>query len=342
MVYDPSAGDWPTVANLTKDLGPDGKFLKNAIELLNQTNDLATHMPFTQCNQKDVHVHLMDASIPKGTWRRLNKGILPVDSSSIQVSDTVGLYENRSECDLIVARKSGDVAAFRLRKDRRITEGINQDLATTMFYGDSPEKFFGLSPRYDVLGNPSDKPASNTFGMYHVLDAGGTSADVQSSIWLLGLGVDVGVFGIYPESAPNAGIEVNDLGEIDLRDADGKVFRGYATHYRVQQGLAIADWRYVVRIANVQLTAAMDEATINTFCDAMIDATSALPSLKGVRPVFFMSRPVYTRMLKMANRKVNMSLGFDDLFGVKHQLNISGCPIERCDAIVHTEAVLTA
>lgn len=342
MAYDPTNTDgWPTIANITKETGKDGTFLKNAIELLNQQNDWFDDCPFTVCNEGSVHTHLMDASVPKGTWRRLNKGIKPVTSSSIQVSDTVGLYENRAECDVIMARRSGDPAAFRMRQDRRIIEGINQDLATTVFYGDSPEKFYGLSPRYDVLGNPTNKPTANTFGMSHVLNAGGSTASVQSSIWLVGFGVDVGVFGIYPTTAPNAGIEASDLGEIDLHDADGGVFRGYATHYRVQQGLAVSDWRNVVRIANVEVTAAMDEAAINLLGDLMIDAMNAIPSKKMVRLVFYANRVVRSRMEKMANRKSNVSFSIGEVYGKKDQLNIAGVPIKNCDALLTTEAVLT-
>lgn len=343
MAYDPE-GEWPTVANLTKDLGADNMLLKNGIQLLNKMDDMADDIPYIEASEKSSHVHYMDADIPTGTWRSYNEGIKAVDSSSVQVRETMGLYENRAEVDLVLARASGDVASFRATKDRRIVEGIAQDMATTTMYGDprtNPKRFFGFSPRYDSLGNPSNKPAANTFGMNHVLNAGGATASSQSSIWLIGWQPEVGAFGIYPNSAPNAGIEIEDLGIIDLHDKDGNVFRGYATHYRVQRGIAVADWRYIARIANVEITSAMDEAAINTLCDAMIDATLCLPSLKDVKTVFYCNRTVQARLMKMANRKANMSLGFGDLYGVKNQLNISNIPIKTCDSILNTEAVIS-
>jgi len=342
MAYDPT-GDWPTIAQVAKESIAGNKFMQKCVELFEQTNDLAEDLPFCECNEGQVHTHLMDADVPQGTWRRVNEGIKAVSASTIQVSDTVALLENRSESDKIVAKRSGDVAMYRHRQDRRIVSGLNQQLASCLFYGDpktDPKKFYGLSPRYDVLGQPANKPSAQDFGMRHILNAGGSTASSQTSIWLLGMGVDVGVFGIYPSTAPNAGIEAQDLGEIDLRDANGAVFRGYATHYSVQQGLAIADWRYVVRIANVEFTAAMDEASINTICDIMIEATNALPDLKAVRPVFYCNRQGHTRLQQMAIRKSNMSLGFGDIYGVKNQLSISGIPIKRCDALISTEAVV--
>lgn len=342
MAYDPE-GDWPTIVTLNKELGNDNKLLTNSIEILKQTNELYEDMPFAEANEGTSHVHLIDATIPRGTWRRFNEGIRAVSSTSLQVRDTCGWQENRAECDLILARRSGDVSKFRARQDRRILQGINEELVETMFYGDvrdNPLQFYGFAPRYDVLGNPADKPNANTFGMTHVLDAGGRTASKQTSIWLIGWGVDVGAFGIYPMTAPNSGIETDDFGEVDLRDKDGKVFRGYATMHRVQQGLAIADWRYVVRIANVEVDATLDAAAINLLCHNMIDATFALPDLKMVRPIFYMNRTVLARLHKAALDKDNVQLGFTDLYGVKNQLNISNIPIKQCDALINTEEVL--
>lgn len=341
MAYDPSGG-WPTISELTKQLDKDGT-LAPVGELLSETNEVLDDMPFFEANETTSHTHTVDASIPEGTWRKLNYGIKPTKGTTAQVSDTIGLLEDRAECDLVLARMSRDVAKFRLNEDRRHIEGINQQLADTLFYGDTatnPERFLGLAPRYNVLGQPANKPGANDLGMDHVYDAGGTTADVQSSIWLIGWGENT-VFGIYPKGSP-AGIENQDLGEVDCRDADGNVFRGYATHYRLQQGLAVKDWRYIVRVANVEVGASIDEAAINALVDIMIDATNAIPNLGMCRPVFYMNRAVRSRLQKAAFRKSNMALAIDDVYGIQGQLNISGIPLKQSDAILLSEAIVTA
>lgn len=344
MSYDPE-GDWPTVITLNAEMGGDNKLLTKCTEILSEKSDLYADMPFAPCNEGSTHLHLMDGSIPSGTWRRYNTGIRAVTSTSIEVRDTCGWLEARAECDKVLARKSGDVAMFRARQDRRIITGLNEDLTATAWYGDprtNPLKYFGFAPRYDVLGNPSDKPSANTFNMYHVLSMGGTTTSGQSSIWLIGWGVDIGAFGIYPDTAPNAGIEVDDLGELDLHDSDGKVFRGYATHFRVQQGIAVNDWRNITRICNVEISSTLDETYINNLCDKMIDATFSIPDLKEVRPIFYMNRSVLSMLHKAATRKQNVNLGFMDLYGVKDQLNISKIPIKLCDGILNTEEVVAS
>jgi len=340
MAYDPSGG-WPTLAELTKQLDPDGT-LADVGELLNETNEILDDMPFYEANETTSHTHTVDASIPEGTWRKLNYGIKPKKGTTAQVSDTIGLLEQRSEVDVVLARMSRDQAKFRLSEDRRILEGLNQQLADTLFYGDTatnPERFLGFEPRYDVLGQPAGKPTANNLGMDHVYSAGGTTASKQASVWLVGWG-EGSVFGIYPKNSP-AGLESQDLGEIDARDADGNVFRALATHYRIQHGLAVKDWRYVVRIANVEVAAAIDEAAINALVDVMIDATNSIPNLGMCRPCFYMNRTVKSRLQKAAFRKSNMALSLDDVYGINKQLNISGIPLKQCDALLTTESVVT-
>ena len=333
---------WPTLSELAKQFDPDGKTIAPVANLLSQTNEILDDMPLFEANGSTTHQHVVDATIPRGTWRKLNYGIQPKKGTTAQVTDQIGLLENRSEVDLVLARMSKDIAKYRLNEDRRILEGLNQDLAETLFYGDaatSPTKYTGLAPRYDTLGQPASVSTANTLGMDHVLDAGGTTATSQSSIWLIGWGEN-SVFGLYPQGSP-AGLERQDLGEIDCRDADSNVFRGLATHYRIQQGLAVKDWRYIVRIANVEVSASITTTVINQLCDMMIDATNAIPYLGACRPTFYMNRAVKSRLQKAALRKDNMALSMDDLYGIKNQLNISSIPIKQCDSLLLTEAVVS-
>lgn len=333
---------WPTLSELTKQFDPDGKTIAPVGELLSYTNEILQDMPFYEANGSTTHRHTVDASIPRGTWRKLNYGIKPSKGKTAQVTDQIGLLEARSEVDVVLARMSNDIAKFRLNEDRRHLEGLNQDLAETLFYNDvsaHPERYLGLAPRYDSLGQPANVPSANSQGMDHVLDAGGTTASKQSSIWLIGWGEN-SVFGLYPQGSP-AGMERQDLGEIDCLDADGGKFRGLATHYRIQQGLAVKDWRYIVRIANIETTAAITSTVIDKVCDMMIDATNAIPYLGACRPVFYMNRATKSRLQKAALRKTNMALGFEDIYGIQNQLNISSIPIKQCDSLMLTEAVVS-
>src|SRR3546814_5823541 len=61
-----------------------------------------------------------------------------------------------------------------------------------------------------------------------------------------------------PRSCPKgtqAGIEHNDLGEGDECDASNNRYRALMDHYIWRNGLMVRDWRYGVRIANIDAAA---------------------------------------------------------------------------------------
>jgi hypothetical protein len=60
------------------------------------------------------------------------------------------MMEDYSEVDKALVEMAGNPAAFRLQEDRPHIEGMNQEFASTLFYGDestAPEEFTGLSAR---------------------------------------------------------------------------------------------------------------------------------------------------------------------------------------------------
>jgi hypothetical protein len=42
---------------------------------------------------------------------------------------------------------------------------------------------------------------------------------------------------------------------VTLEDANGGKYQGYRTHYKWDIGMTVRDWRYVVRVANIDVTA---------------------------------------------------------------------------------------
>ena len=75
----------------------------------------------------------------------------------------------------------------------------------------------------------------------------------------------------------------NDLGEGDAFDANGNRYRAYMDQYQWKCGLALHDWRYVVRIANID-TAALTKnaATGADIIDLMTQATEPVRRNAGL------------------------------------------------------------
>jgi hypothetical protein len=343
MAYAPyTGGELPNLVTVTKRLAPDGSIAKIA-ELLQQFNPIIEDIPLVMGNLPTGHRTTVRSDLPSPTWRKLNYGIRPTKSMTTQVDDTIGMLEDYSEIDKDLAELNGNSAEFRMSEDTPHLESMSNDMATTLFYGDTatnPERFLGLAPRYDVLGVPANKPDAVAQSAYlnNIIGAGGTTADKQTSIWFIVWGPNT-VHGIFPKGS-TGGLKSRDLGEVTLTDNDGGRFQGYRSHYQWKMGLCVRDWRYIVRVANVELADMEDATAQKALYHAMIKAKYAVPQTNMGSGVFYASPAVHAMLDIAAVEKANAALGYANIFG-KEVLTFRGVPIKGCKAILETEAVLT-
>lgn len=315
-----------TLGDIAKRLDANGKIDK-IVEMLNQTNEILDDMMFMEGNLPTGHKTTIRTGLPSAAWRLLNYGVPQSKSKTQQVTDTCGMLEAYAEVDKDLADLNGNTAAFRLSEDRAFMEAMNQEMAKTLFYGDTsknPERFLGLAPRFSSLDKSKVPTGAN------IIDAGGTGSNL-TSIWLLSWG-DQTVFGIYPKGS-KAGFQHKDLGEVTLQDKDGGQYQGYRTHYKWDIGLVVKDWRYVVRIVNIDLATITDEKLI----EVLIEASELLPDQRLGRPVFYMNRRTRTRLRNAKLNKNNVQLTPENIAG-KKVLNFDEIPVKRCDAILLTES----
>ena len=343
MAYQPYLGnELPSILDVAKRLDPDGSIATIA-EMLQQYNPILEDVPMVEGNLPTGHRTTVRADIPEPTWRKLNYGVRPTKSKTAQVDDTIGMLEDYGEVDKDLAMLNGNTAEFRLSEDRPHIEGISNTWAETLFYGDTavhPERFLGLTPRYDNLGTPDGKPDAqlNSEYLQHVISAGGTTANMQSSIWYIVWGKDT-VFGLYPKGS-SAGILAEDLGEVTLFDNDGGRYQGYRSHYQLKTGLCVKDWRYIVRICNVELANMEDEAAQKALYHCMIKAMYTTPLPGQPKGIFYCSPAVHAMLDIAATEKGNAALGYQDVFGQK-VLTFRGAQLKPCNAILETEAVVS-
>ncbi len=342
MAYQPYLGnELPNIVNITKRMDPDGTIAAIA-ELLAQFNPILEDIPVVEANLPTGHRVTVRSDIPKPTWRRLNYGVRSIKFKTTQVEDTIGMLEDWGEVDKDVADLNGNTAEFRLSEDEPHIEGMSNDMATTLFYGDTsvyPDRFLGLAPRYNQIGQPADKPTAilQSDYLHHVIDAGGTNDGNLTSIWYIMWGPST-VFGIYPKGS-SAGLMSEDLGLVTLYDNDGGRFRGYQTHYQWKMGLCVKDWRYIVRVANVDLSLMEDEAAQKALYHAMIKARHTVPQTNRGNGVFYSSAGVQAMLDIAATEKTNAALGYTNIFG-QDMLTFRGVPVKACNSILETEAQL--
>jgi len=322
-----------TLVEWGKRLAPDGGILDIA-ELLAQTNEVLTDMPFQEGNLPTGHRVGVRTGLPTATWRLLNQGVAASRSTTAQIDEQCGMLEARGQIDVDLATLNGNLAAFRLSEATPHMEAMNQEMAQTLFYGNSglsPEEFTGLSPRYSALTGAGN--------ISHVINGGGTGAATKSSVWLLGWGAQ-GLFGIYPKGS-QAGLLHKDLGEGDAFDASNNRFRAYMDLWQWKCGIALKDWRYAVRICNIDIPNLVAQSSATDLIEAMIKAIHRLPFINMVRPVFYMNRTVF-EFLDIQRRGdviAGGGLRYENVDGVATS-TFRGIPVRKVDALIETEAVV--
>jgi hypothetical protein len=251
-----------TLIDVANSLDPQGR-VADVAELLNQTNALLEDMPFVEGNQVSGHRSVIRTGLPSATWRKLYQGVQPSKSTRTPVVDTAGILEARNHVDKDVAEENGNTAAFRLSEAVAEVEAMNQTMAGTVFYGDqtvNPERFTGFTARYNTLSTTA--PVSK-----NVISAGGTGSD-NTSIWLITWSPNT-IFGFYPKGS-KAGLQHEDMGLDDVVDGSGGFYRAYKDWWQWKCGLCVKDWRYAVRICNIDVSNLTGESSAADLIKLMI------------------------------------------------------------------------
>lgn len=331
-----------TLADWAKRLDPDGK-VPTIVELLSQTNRILDDMLFKEGNLPTGERVTVRTGLPSVAWRLLNQGVPNSKSTTAQVDEHCGMLEARSQVDKDLAELNGNVEAFRLSEAQAFIEAMNQEMASTVIYGNSgtaPEEFLGLAPRYNSLGATNKQ---------NILSAGGASSD-NTSIWLVVWGANT-VYGVFPKGS-KAGLIHEDLGLDDAFDANNRRFRAYMDWWQWKCGLVVKDWRFAVRIANIDVsdlvagtnTQAVSAST--AIIKLMARAIDRIPSLGMGRPVFYANRTVMSHLRVQALEKSTNALSFTEAinqFGERVQTGLTflGIPVRQVDAILESEGAVS-
>ncbi|MDD2654653.1 MAG: hypothetical protein PHI86_06080 [Candidatus Omnitrophica bacterium] len=318
--------DFLTLADWVKRIDPDGQ-QANIVESLNETNEILDDMIFTEGNLTTGHRTTIRTGLPSVTWRKLNYGVARSKSRTAQVDDTIGLCEAASEVDEELAALNGNKASFLMSEEKPFVEAMSQEMAGGLFYFDTdvnPEKFLGLAERYPNLATSN------------VVDAGGTGSDL-TSVWLVTWGPQT-AFGIFPKGS-TAGLSREYKGLVRVTDDQGNPYWAHSSQYKWKIGLCVRDWRYIVRICNVETGG----ATNIIDHELLIRALGKLPSIRtGAenRMAFYMHKDVWTDFQILAIDKPNAGLSWTELYG-QRVLSFWGVPFRQVDQLLITEDALT-
>lgn len=303
-----------TLVDVAKSFDPNGNVAVVA-ELLNQSNEIIQYMPFNEGNLPTGHKAVVRAGLPTVTLRRFYQGVAPSKSGRATIEDVCAMQEGRNEIDKDLAELNGNVNAFRLSESLAFVESMNEKFTQQIMYGDTTtnkDGVLGLTPRYNNIANVGStvfQTAAN------IIDAGGTGTD-NTSVWLVVWGKET-VTGIYPK-ASKAGLEQEDLGVQDAFDANNARYRAYMERWVWKYGLHVKDWRYAVRIANIDVSDLVAQSGTQAITAAtwinklMIKALARIPSMGMGTATFLASRTVKEMLSIGALDKSQNALSFTE------------------------------
>ena len=325
-----------TLADWAKRLDPEGN-TANIVELLSQSNEILTDMVWKEGNLPTGERITQRTGLPSVGFRTLNNGITPSKSTTAQIDEACAMLEAYSEVDKDLAELNGNTNEFRLSEAQAFIEAMNQQMATTLIYGNSgatPEQFDGIATRYNLTTGATGQ---------NIISAGAVSGSDGMSIYLVVWGPQT-VYGIFPKGS-KAGIIHENLGLVTVENANGiggARMRAYRDHWQWKVGLAVKDWRYLVRICNIDTSALIADptgATINLLA-LMLKAIHRIPMMGMGRPVFYANRTLKEMLDIQAMNKSNLHLQVGEEEG-RPKVMFRGIPIRNIDALTMTEATVS-
>jgi hypothetical protein len=330
---------YPTYVDFSSRQDPDWKIASSIIELASKTNEVLTELAVQEGNLPTGNRTTIRTGLGEATWRLLNYGVLPTKSITSQVDDTCGMLEAYNEVDVDLAELNGNTAAWRLSEAKGTIEAMNQQVATAFIYGaqaTNPEQFTGLTPRYPKFRKATPVATEVNYNCLTNVAAGGSA--VNTSIWLVVSGPE-SVFAFYPKGA-TGGIKHQNWENVtayDTQTVPGR-FQVHRDHFQWKVGLTVRDWRYAVRICNIN--ASLISSSVATVVEAMVKAYYCIPNVGGGNAAWYMNPLVMWNLQLQARVQPNLALSYEEYMG-KPVTRFMGIPIRRCDAILNTEAAVT-
>jgi hypothetical protein len=320
-----------TLADKYKRSQSDGQ-IGTILELLAQSNPVLEDMLTVECNDGSTHLTTMRTGLPTATFRKLYEGIVPSKSTTMQVRDGVGMAEAWSEVDKKLVDMSRNPAQVRLSESTAFLEAMNNAVAQRIFYGDNvhnPAEFLGLAPRFNDLsaGNGGQ-----------IVDAGGQGSE-NTSLWMVVWGERT-LHALYPQGS-KAGLSREDKGVQTTKDLNGGLYDVYREKYSWDIGLSVRDWRYVVRIANIDVNEARKGKV--PLYDYLRQAYYKLHqrTVMGGRPAIYCNVDILETLDALAtNAGANdnfIRLKNTEVEG-KEIHTYRGIPVRQCDSLMNTEA----
>lgn len=292
-----------------------------------EVTDLLDDAPFLKmlaaepASDGSKHKYTKETGAPVVGFRAPNAGIEHDVSSDTLVEIDLKYLDASTQVDVAIADiwKKGGPEAYVARKNYRSLKAAFSTAEKQIFYGtgNKADGFTGLvdASTVDALADAM------------VINAGGTTADTASSVWLVrtnGDGTDVMAI-----AGDDGKITMDESIKQQVEDGDGKHFFAYCTPIAAWLGLQIGSAYSVGRIVN------LTEDAGKGLTDALIyKALEQFPASRQPNMIVMNRRSL--RQLRDSRTATNTTGA-----PAPRPTEVEGIPVMTTDSIISTEALVT-
>jgi hypothetical protein len=269
-----------------------------------------------------LHKYLKLTTASSAAFRAANAGLDKTFSEDTLVTDTLAILDGSFHVDVALADES------KIGADAYLERELNRTMRS-VFFAAEQQVIYGTGSDATGFAGLSDDAQLDALADAMVNNAGGTTADVQTSVFLLRSGMEDVSFIL----GNNGQIVVDDDPKIVPWVATAgasPTFPAYYVPVTGYSGFQIGGARSAARIANVHAT---DNAGANSLTDDMIyDALALFPA--GRQPNIIAMNRAALAMLRKSRTAVNQTGA-----PAPRPTEVDGIQIVVTDAITSTEAV---
>lgn len=326
----------------------DGK-VSYLIDLLSQTNAIVEDAISVECQSGNAYEWTQVVKLPVATKRMYNQGVPSSLAGVAKQTTTCSEYADWVKYDASLAQLNGQIGELRAQELGLHMEGVNQQIASDLFYGSratDPTAFTGFANIYNTVNTSTSEIARN------VIDCGGTGSD-NASMWLVTWGPRQAHL-IHPNGS-QMGIAHTDYGLLPAQDSNGNEYPAYRDWIAWKIGLAVEDWRFVVRACNIDISDLNTGSAANLINILVkmvhrppimprgvmpIQDSDARPPLTMGRSAVYVNRSIGEYLDLQAMNKTNVLLQMREWNGEQITL-FRGIPVRTVDALLDTESRVT-
>ena len=315
------------------------------IDTMLERNPILEDQLWTPSNMSHGHKTMLRVEHPSSTWVQLNKGVPKSKSVSTAIIDTMASLEALCEVDNRMKRQVDNFPQLVDDESIAFMESMSNEYCSILFYGDEvsePNAFTGLTPRY------------NDVSLDQVIDGGGTGSD-NASLWIINWGMR-GLTGIFPRNS-TSGLQRRFNGDnVPTNDSSGNRYFSWSQSFFWDCGLAVANHKEAVRIANIDMSDAqannanaadlvklISRGLMKLYTPPRAFIPTTTPGARegrrpsSVRTVIYCNAATYALLWEQANERTVNGLIMGQAFGQSYP-TVNGIPVKICDALLTTEA----